>query len=80
MAEWLDAARGELIGSVRFRRRKWCSSNTGSNPVLTTKRYNKVNMKAIAITMAMLILTSCGVTKKKANKQTPKHKVEWVNE
>ena len=33
----VDAARGELIGSVRFRRRKWCSSNIGSNPVLTTK-------------------------------------------
>lgn len=31
-------------------------------------------MKTIAITMAMLILTSCGVTKK----QTPQHKVEWV--
>jgi hypothetical protein len=29
-------------------------------------------MKAIAI--AILILTSCGVTKK----QTPQHKVEWV--
>ena len=32
----VDAARRELIGSVRFRRWKWCSTNTGSNPVLTT--------------------------------------------
>jgi len=36
VAELVDAARRELIGSVRFRRRKWCSSNTGSIPVLTT--------------------------------------------
>ncbi len=35
----VDAARGELIGYVRFRHWKWCSTNTGSNPVLTTKKY-----------------------------------------
>jgi uncharacterized lipoprotein YajG len=34
-------------------------------------------MKTIAIIMAMLILTSCGVTKE-TKKQTPKHTVEWV--
>ena len=33
----LDAARRELIGSVRFRRWKWCSTNIGSNPVPATK-------------------------------------------
>ena len=38
VAELVDAARRELIGSVRFRRWKWCSTNTGSNPVLTTKK------------------------------------------
>ena len=32
----VDAVRRGLIGSVRFRRWKWCSTNTGSIPVLTT--------------------------------------------
>ena len=38
----VDAARRELIGSVRFRRWKWCSTNTGSNPVLTTKQLERM--------------------------------------
>jgi len=33
-------------------------------------------MKAIAIIITMVILTSCGVTKK-TKKQTPQYKVEW---
>jgi hypothetical protein len=41
----VDAARGELIGSVRFRRWKWCSTNTGSNPVLTTDGTNPETLK-----------------------------------
>jgi len=36
VAELVDAARGGLIGSVRFRRWKWCSTNAGSSPALTT--------------------------------------------
>ena len=53
----VDAARGELIGSVRFRRWKWCSTNTGSNPVLTTKQLknNKLWKKLILLK----VLTIC---------------------
>jgi hypothetical protein len=55
----VDAARRELIGSVRFRRRKWCSSNTGSNPVLTTKNKSWY-CELLILSLGILIKTNKG--------------------